>query len=53
MRVLIVEDEYKLAELIETRLKKENYSVDIALNGEDGAYNALTNIYDIIILVIS
>ena len=50
MRVLIVEDEYKLAELIETRLKRENYSVDIALNGEDGAYNALTNIYDLIIL---
>lgn len=50
MRILVVEDEYKLADLISTRLKKENYSVDISLDGEDGLYNALNNIYDLIIL---
>ena len=50
MRILVVEDEFKLAELIENRLKKENYSVDLSFDGEDGLYKALTNIYDIIIL---
>ena len=50
MRILIIEDEYKLAELIQHRLKKENYSVDIAYDGEDGSYKALTNIYDLILL---
>lgn len=50
MRILVVEDEYKLADLISTRLKKENYIVDISLDGLDGLYNSLTNIYDLIIL---
>lgn len=50
MRILVVEDEYLLADLISSRLKKENYSVDISLDGEDGLYNALNNIYDLIIL---
>ena len=50
MRILIVEDEYNLADLIQNKLKKENYIVDIALDGEDGLYKALSNIYDLIIL---
>ncbi len=50
MRILVIEDEYKLADLISTRLKKEKYSVDISLDGEDGLYNALNDIYDLIIL---
>ncbi|MCI8575577.1 MAG: response regulator transcription factor [Bacilli bacterium] len=50
MRILVVEDEYKLADLISTRLKKEKYTVDISLNGTDGLYNALNDIYDLIIL---
>ena len=50
MRILVVEDEFKLAELIKNRLKKENYSVDLSFDGEDGLYKALTNIYDLIIL---
>ena len=50
MRVLVVEDEYALAELIENRLKKEKYSVDVSTDGEDGLYNALTDIYDLIVL---
>ena len=31
-------------------MKKENYSVDLSFDGEDGLYKALTNIYDLIIL---
>lgn len=50
MRILVVEDEYKLADLIRARLRKENYSVDISLDGEDGLYKILENIYDLIIL---
>lgn len=50
MRVLIVEDEKSLAELVSDRLKKEKYQVDISLDGEDGLYNALTGVYDLILL---
>ena len=50
MRILIIEDEYKLADIIASRLKKEHYTVDISLEGEEGLYNALTDIYDLIIL---
>ena len=50
MRILIVEDEYSLAELVANRLKKEKYTVDISTDGEEGLYNALNDIYDLIIL---
>ena len=50
MRILIVEDEYKLADVIAARMKKENYEVDISTDGEDGLYNAESGIYDLIIL---
>ncbi len=50
MRILIVEDEKSLAELISDRLKKEKYLVDISLDGEEGLYNALTDTYDLILL---
>lgn len=50
MRILIVEDEFKIADVIASRLKKEQYVVDVFENGEDGLDNALTNIYDLIIL---
>lgn len=50
MRILIVEDEYSLADMIREYLIKEKYLVDIALNGEDGLYKAETEIYDILIL---
>ena len=41
MRILIVEDETSLAELVANRLKKEKYIVDISNDGEEGLYNAL------------
>ena len=50
MRILIVEDEQSLAELVANRLKKEKYIVDISLDGEEGLYNALTDSYDLILL---
>lgn len=50
MRILLVEDEYSLAELVSERLKKERYVVDVSADGEDGLYNALTGIYDLVLL---
>lgn len=50
MRILIVEDEFNLADVISSRLKKEKYAVDIFCDGEEGLESALTNIYDLIIL---
>lgn len=50
MRILIVEDEIYLAEALLHILKKNNYTADISLNGVDGLDNALTGIYDAIIL---
>lgn len=50
MRILIIEDEFNLADVISSRLKKEKYAVDIFCDGEEGLESALTNIYDLIIL---
>ena len=50
MRILIIEDEFNLADAIASKLKKEKYQVDICTDGEEGLYNATTNIYDLIIL---
>ena len=50
MRVLIIEDEFNLADVISESLKKEKYQVDIRCDGEEGYYDALTGIYDLIIL---
>lgn len=50
MRILIIEDEFNLADVIASRLKKEKYAVDIICDGEEGFYSSMTNIYDLIIL---
>lgn len=50
MRILIVEDEVRLAEAIEQIMKSQKYITDIAHNGEDGLHYALNGSYDIIIL---
>jgi two-component system, OmpR family, response regulator ArlR len=50
MRILIVEDEIRLAEALTQILRKNNYTVDAVHDGESGLDNALSNIYDLIIL---
>ena len=50
MKILIIEDEYNLADALSSMLKKEKYSVDIKTDGIEGLEEALTNIYDLIIL---
>jgi len=50
MKILIIEDEYSLADAIVETLQKENYTTKIVTNGEDGEDEALTGIYDLILL---
>lgn len=50
MHILIIEDEYALAELIKEKLTKDGYIVDTETDGEEGYYNALSGLYDLIIL---
>lgn len=50
MKILIIEDEYSLADAIAETLQKENYTTKIVINGEDGEDEALTGIYDLILL---
>lgn len=50
MKILIIEDEYSLADAIAETLQKEKFQVNIITNGEDGENEALTNIYDLILL---
>ena len=46
MRVLIVEDEVRLAETLRDLLELERYTADICHDGESGLDNALSDIYD-------
>lgn len=50
MKILIIEDEYSLADAIAETLQKEKFQVNVITNGEDGENEALTNIYDLILL---
>jgi len=50
MRVLVVEDEKRLAEAVRNGLEQEGLAVDLALNGDEGLWMARENDYDAIIL---
>ena len=50
MKILIIEDEYSLADALSEVLKRENYNVTIKTNGEEGENEALTGIYNLILL---
>ncbi len=50
MRILIVEDEVKIALFIKRGLKEEGYAADIASDGEQGDFFLSSNDYDLIIL---
>ena len=50
MRILIVEDEKNLADVTAAKLKKENFTADVCYDGDEGLCNAMTGIYDLIIL---
>lgn len=50
MRILIVEDEHKIANAIQKGLKQESYAVDVAYDGTTGYDLASTEDYDVIVL---
>ena len=50
MRVLVVEDEHKIANSIKKGLEQESYAVDVAFDGEQGFDLAASEDYDAIIL---
>ncbi len=50
MRILLVEDEPRMANVIARGLREQSYAVDVAEDGEDALYQASINDYDVIIL---
>ena len=50
MRILVVEDEKKVASFIKKGLEEEGYAVDVAADGEEGLAMALARVHDLIIL---
>jgi heavy metal response regulator len=50
MRILIIEDEQKVAAFIQKGLSQEGYAVDVAHDGEEGAYQAENFDYDAVIV---
>jgi len=50
MRILIIEDEERLAGIIARVLTQERFTVDVVSDGDEGLHAALTDAYDAIIL---
>jgi two-component system OmpR family response regulator len=50
MRVLVVEDDPRMAGLLRRGLQEEGYAVDVASNGEEGAWLGTENEYDAVVL---
>ena len=50
MRILIIEDEIDLVNVLAQGLRRQGYAVDIASDGEEGCESALVNDYDLLIL---
>jgi len=50
MRILVIEDERKVAQFLKKGLQAESYSVDVAHDGVEGSFLARTEQYDAIVL---
>ncbi len=50
MRILVIEDEKKVAHFIKRGLEEEHYAVDLAYDGETGLYMTEVNEYDLVVL---
>jgi DNA-binding response OmpR family regulator len=50
MRILVIEDEHKIANAIKKGLEQESFAVDVVYNGKQGASYAISDEYDLIIL---
>ncbi|HUA60234.1 MAG TPA: response regulator transcription factor [Verrucomicrobiae bacterium] len=50
MRILLVEDESRVANFVAKGLREQTYAVDVARNGEEALYQASVNEYDLVVL---
>ena len=50
MKILLIEDDEKIAQFIKNGFKKVDYRIDIAKDGEEGLYMAQNNDYDVLIV---
>jgi two-component system copper resistance phosphate regulon response regulator CusR len=50
MKILIIEDDEKIIKFLKKGLEEESYTIDSALNGDEGIYLASVNNYDLILL---
>src|SRR5262249_9803513 len=50
VRVLVVEDERKLAQVISSALQAEHYDVVVSATGEDGFFRANAEVFDLVLL---
>lgn len=50
MRILVVEDEHKIAQALKRALEQEHYAVDVSYDGDDGYAMATTEPYDAMII---
>jgi len=50
MRLLLVEDDARIARFVAKGLREQTYAVDVATTGEDALYQAAINTYDLVIL---
>jgi heavy metal response regulator len=53
MRLLVIEDEKKVARFVKKGLEEEGYAVDLAVDGEEGLAMVLDQVHDLIILDIA
>ncbi len=50
MRVLVIEDEHKIARALKRALEQESYAVDVCYDGDDGYAMATTEPYDVMVV---
>ena len=50
MRLLLVEDDARIARFVTKGLQEQSYAVDVVANGNDAVYQVDINDYDVVIL---
>src|SRR5947209_5040501 len=50
MRILLVEDDPRIARFVSRGLREQTYAVDVACDGDDALYKAAVNDYDAVVL---
>src|SRR5580704_8806432 len=50
MRLLLVEDDARIARFVAKGLREQSYAVDVTTNGDDALYQAAINTYDLVVL---